>query len=283
MAFHPRDVRIVNSSFHRRAPLAQMEAPSPVSVNVVMRLLPIALVVGCLRYSYSNPLLIPLLLAQDLSCLLLDFLGGTLKLGWRLMIALFVGLNLVRLVAFVVMSGGPISALQRTAFGTMGRCLRGVASLCSRVAPVSSFCVKLATACEARTPAAAMPNLFGGASGNPFGGAPSNPFGGAPGSPFGGAGDSFDAATFAGADSFFGSFRGDGTASAFDGSVAPNGSAKSKPFVASSPTPGVSINVRRRGGTRSSSPSEAASPSCSDASGDAIIDVSGVNDEGGDE
>jgi len=292
MTAYPHDVLIVNALAVQRAPLAQMQAPSP-PVNMMMRLLPVALILGCLRYSYSNPLLIPLLLAQDLACLFLDISGGALKLGWRLMIALFVGINLLRLIAFVVMSGGPIKALQRAVFASMACCLRGMETLCSRAAPVSSFCAKLATACEARTPTAAMPNLFGGAlgnafggaasnpfggaAGNPFGGAAGNPFGGAAGNPFGGAGSPFDAAPFAGADSLFG---GEGPASAFGAFTAPDGSVQSKPFVASSRTPGVSINVRRRGNT--SSPSESASPP-SDANDGAVIDVSGVNDENGDE
>jgi hypothetical protein len=211
--------------------------------NVFVRASPILLLLFCFNYASANPLLVPILVVRDIVCLGLDFLGGSLKFGWRFAVFLFVASMAARMVLQVVMAGGPLKALKAAFFGTAGRVCDGLEGIFSEriSAPgLAEFFGKVARGCEERTPVVNNPfggaNPFGGGGANPFGGGGANPFGGGGANPFGGGGaNPFEDLLSAAA-------AGEGVPAA-----------PSSPFSATSATPGVTVNVRRPGGADGSS------------------------------
>jgi hypothetical protein len=257
------------TTVQRRGRTAEMNG------NVFVRASPILLLLFCFNYASANPLLVPILVVRDIVCLGLDFLGGSLKFGWRFAVFLFVASMAARMVLQVVMAGGPLKALKAAFFGTAGRVCDGLEGIFSEriSAPgLAEFFGKVARGCEERTPVVNNPfggaNPFGGGGANPFGGGGANPFGGGGANPFGGGG----ANPFGGggANPFGGGGAnpfGGGGANPFGGgganpfedllSAAAAGegvpAAPSSPFSATSATPGVTVNVRRPGGADGSS------------------------------
>lgn len=227
------------------------------------------------RYgSARHPLLIPLLIAQDLACLGLDFTGGMLKFGWRLAVFLFVGsLFLKHVVLKIVLAGGPIKAAKAAFFGTGAAVFGGVSSFLTKrelLGGLAAFFGKLARGCDDRCPEIAA-NPFAGMGGmggmggaNPFGGMGGmgglggmggmggNPFGGG-GNPFGGGGaNPFEGMEgMDGANPFEAMFGG---MEGMDGADNPFAGVPSGPFTPTSSAPGVQVNVRRPGQAPSGSP-----------------------------